>query len=231
MSSFDIFGLRKGAKDPKDPKDPAEPAASRAPEELDPPASSRARDPRKLWGGLLAADILVIVLCAAVLGGKIYTHMNDDGVPQPPAQAAKKTPPKKRSSPKKTPAKAKRTPPKPKKTPVKPKKSPPKPKVSKKPASKPASTVRKPAAKPAAKANRARRVFFTFVNPKAREVALRGGFLKTSKFKGRKPMAKKGDGTWETDVYLLPGQYKYLYEVVYPDGSEKSTDVKVREVQ
>ncbi|MBI3298307.1 MAG: hypothetical protein HYZ75_09100 [Elusimicrobia bacterium] len=232
MAAFDFLGLKKGLSN-------EEPPASR-PE----PKVSTHTD---VWKKLVAADVLLALACAGILGWRVVSHLTADPVIPPPTRHEAKKPPPKAAEPAK---------PEPSKEEPKPEPAKAAPKTSeaalprdnarsaevKKPeaavplgrpsvlAAPPPQRTAAPKLSGATKASEAKRqtrpVPFTHAFPAAKEVYLIGPFLVRSG--GRKMMFKDSKGVWATTVYLNIGQtYKYRFEVVEEKGKHLSASQTV----
>jgi cell division septation protein DedD len=199
VAAFDPFEI----KDPM-PKD----EDSFLPEEPQAPAPSRPRR-KVLWGGLLLANVALILACGLGLLGRVR-HLASQGRQPPTAQApAHPLPP----APAPRPAakeEPKPQPPSPAK-PAAPSQEPAKPEAAK------ASAA--PAA-PAAKPVQAVPVLFKHSDPSAKEAYLVGAFLVRAN--GRKAMFKDSAGEWRLEIYLNPGAtYPYRIETVNAQGKRQ----------
>lgn len=235
MPDLDLFGLNEdpNADDPRGSAGPEEPEPAQLPARGFP------------WRALAAADLLLIIVCAAFLAQRLHARRESLSArsvasapaasapaqaPKPPAPAAPK------EAPKPPPAEKEPEAPKPEPSPAAPageERGPigspsvhapelPDRSASARPAPGQAPASPRDAAEPAEPARTTRPVTFTHSAPEAKEVYLVGPFLVRTD--GRKAMTRDSRGAWRATVYLNIGySYRYRFEVVDPQGRRSLT--------
>lgn len=210
--------------------------------------SASGADRRRKWGVIVVADSVVTlfflgVLCFAVYfkflapplpevkdvkGGKSAKTAKADTAETAPAPAQPEAKAPEAAKPAEEPKKEAAAPAKEEKPATKPVGSPAVhatalPKRTAEPIPAQAAAKTEKAATPGAKP-RAVAVEFTHKAPQAKEVLLRGAFLVRQR--GRQAMVKDSQGVWHLSVSLLPGSYKYTYQV-----DNKISATETREVE
>lgn len=220
---MDLFGLGK-AKAPEEPQDAGESEPVDSDAVPTPPRGSH-----RLWAFLLVLDSVFVVVFAGAVAAKFYQHWRAPSAPSAPSRRKAVKEPPKPAEPQPAAVPDASTAPTPA-APAEPVKEPPKETAKTDPAPnsgmrppkpslltdapKPRATPKLADSTPAATTApglyrpKAKPIVFRLRAPAAKSVFLVGAFIARG---GRQEMTKGADGTWEAEVYLHPGQYRYFF--------------------